>query len=74
MWSAPAASCDLRGILSPVRGPVRLCVERGVGTDTALALKEPTVGDMMLAPKEGWPMVGWSKGHWGSFQEDVMIL
>lgn len=30
------------------------------------------VWGMMLQLKEGQPMVSWSKGHWGSFQEDVI--
>ena len=34
--------------------------------------KEPMVWGMMLELKEGQPMVSWSKGHWGSFQEDVI--
>lgn len=42
-------------------------------TDTLPAPKEPKVWGMMLASKEGQPMASWSKGHWGSFQEDVII-
>ena len=71
-WSAPGAAfssapCPLCHV------PVQLCVEGGIRTDTVPAPKEPTVWGMMLEPKEGWPMVGLSKGHWGSFQDDMII-